>query len=316
MKGTQEKFDLLTCKPQEAGQDGLTYVKLCQRREMQLYTGTTVADVTLRQFIEDCVERLRIAIFRTRVSEQLRVQFPPPSKVTWKDVEGIVEEITRRCGCKYPCWEAQQHGLDLKAIRASLKKVDAEAVAQHDEDADVKKHFDNPSPSKKVKKEVDNAERAKKSFNSTPPLAMRMYNLKNCFKNSDWGIRVQDWTKLPKAEKDKYRMVQPTSEKKASIEKTASLKAEYQSMVATLQTGSRSGSLKSQVLSEDEEYDEEVMAARAAEREVYSVGVHEVNCREIFGPESSQQRQCPSQTQQALPRLTLMCSWSNLAPTG
>ncbi|KAK3237973.1 hypothetical protein CYMTET_51982 [Cymbomonas tetramitiformis] len=124
MKGTQEKFDLLTSKSQEPGQDGLTYVKMCQRREMQLHAGTAVSDDTLRQFIEDCVNHLRITIFKTRVSEQLRVQFPPPSKVTWNDLEGIVEvqdklkndaeswilaflqELTRRSGCKYSCWEA------------------------------------------------------------------------------------------------------------------------------------------------------------------------------------------------------------------
>ncbi|KAK3266408.1 hypothetical protein CYMTET_24965 [Cymbomonas tetramitiformis] len=135
MKGTQEKVDLLTCKPQEAGQDMLTYVKMCQRREMQLNTGKVVSDEALRTFIEDCVERLRIKIFKTRVTDQLRVQFPPPNKVTWKDLEAIVEvqdklknaaeswilsflqEITRRCGCQYSCWEAGQHGLELKAIR-------------------------------------------------------------------------------------------------------------------------------------------------------------------------------------------------------
>ncbi|KAK3270049.1 hypothetical protein CYMTET_21533 [Cymbomonas tetramitiformis] len=143
MKGTQEKVDLLTCKPQEHGQDGLTYVKMCQRREMQLNTGKVVTDEELRTFIEDCVERLRIKVFQTRVSEQLRVQFPPPNRVTWKDLEVIVEvqdklrndaeswiltflqEITRRCGCQYSYWEAGQHGLNLKAIRGSIKKVDA-----------------------------------------------------------------------------------------------------------------------------------------------------------------------------------------------
>ncbi|KAK3252562.1 hypothetical protein CYMTET_38143 [Cymbomonas tetramitiformis] len=40
MKEPQEKVDLLTCKPQEAGQDGLAYVKTCQRREMEMHTGT------------------------------------------------------------------------------------------------------------------------------------------------------------------------------------------------------------------------------------------------------------------------------------
>ncbi|KAK3261196.1 hypothetical protein CYMTET_29883 [Cymbomonas tetramitiformis] len=298
---------------------------------MQLHTGTSVSDKTLRQFIEDCVERLRINIFRTRVSEQLRFQFPSPIKVTWKDLEGIVEvqdtlkndfeswiltflqEIIRRCGCKNSCWEALQHGLDLKAIRASIKKVNAVSDTQH-EDSEGKKRVETPSPSKKIKKEVNNAERAKKTYHSIPPpgnggtegkclryfgggfhckqpeacragyklvelepgyhegklssdkwweaenAAIKMYNLKICFRNSNWGILVQDWQKLPKAEKDKYRLTQPTSEKKASVEKAASLKVEYQGMVATLQTGGRDGSaVKSHVLSEDEGSDEDCL---------------------------------------------------------
>ncbi|KAK3276903.1 hypothetical protein CYMTET_15054 [Cymbomonas tetramitiformis] len=60
MKGTQEKVDLLTQKPQELGQDGLTYMKMCQRREMQLNTGKVLSDEELCTFIEDCVENLRI----------------------------------------------------------------------------------------------------------------------------------------------------------------------------------------------------------------------------------------------------------------
>ncbi|KAK3281796.1 hypothetical protein CYMTET_10425, partial [Cymbomonas tetramitiformis] len=142
MKGTQGKVDLLTQKPQELGQNGLTYMKMCQRREMQLNTGKVLSDEALRTFIEDCVENLRIKIFQTRVKEQLRAQFPPPNRVTWKDLEAIIEvqdklksdaeswiltflqEITRRCGCQYSTWEARQHGgLDLKAIKNSIKKI-------------------------------------------------------------------------------------------------------------------------------------------------------------------------------------------------
>ncbi|KAK3255684.1 hypothetical protein CYMTET_35149 [Cymbomonas tetramitiformis] len=93
-KGTQEKFDLLTSKPQEAGQGELTYVKMWQRREMLLHAGTAVSDEILRQFIEDCVSHLRITIFKTRVSEQLRVQFPPPCRVTWKDLEPTTVDET------------------------------------------------------------------------------------------------------------------------------------------------------------------------------------------------------------------------------
>ncbi|KAK3234983.1 hypothetical protein CYMTET_54790 [Cymbomonas tetramitiformis] len=312
MKGTQEKLDMLTSKSQEPGQDGLTYVKMCQRREMQLHAGTAVTDDTLRRFIEDCVNHLRITIFKTRVSEQLRVQrFPPPSKVTWKDLEGIVEvqdklkndaeswilsflqELARRSGCKYSCWEAQHHGLDLRAIKATLKKHNSEAM-ELSESADANKQAGTPSPSKKIKKEVNNAERLKKPYSKaevpagfhekmldsekrwqSENAAMRMYNLRNNFKNSDWGILVNDWVKLPKAEKDTYRMNQTAGEKKATTEKAASLAAEYQGMLA-----------QSQVLSEDEGSDEEFVA-QAADREVYRSDVHEVNCLEVSVPEHS-----------------------------
>ncbi|KAK3246895.1 hypothetical protein CYMTET_43582 [Cymbomonas tetramitiformis] len=243
---------------------------------MQLNTGKVVTDETLRTFIEDCVENLRIKIFQTRVKEQLRAQYPSPNRVTWKDLEAIVEvqdklkndaeswiltflqEITRRCGCQYSTWEARHHGLDLKAIKNSIKKVES-AVDGQPWDPEGKKKVDTP-PSKKMKKEVNVAESSKKSaYNNAPPpaegsrandkpkclrcfgggwhesnpeqcrcgykhtklpagfhegrlgsgkwwevenAAIRMYNLKNCFKNSDWGILVTDWQQLSNEEKD------------------------------------------------------------------------------------------------------------------
>ncbi|KAK3263392.1 hypothetical protein CYMTET_27796 [Cymbomonas tetramitiformis] len=222
-------------------------------REMQLHAGTAVSDDTLRQFIEDCVNHLRITIFKTRVSEQLRVQFPPPSKVTWKDLEGIVEVQDKLKN-------------DAGSWIATLKKHNSKAM-DLSESADAKKQAGTPSPSKKIKKEVNNAERLKKPYSKVPlpatggaegkcafcfggsyhadqprtcrtgytqaevpagfhekmlgsekrwqseNAAMMMYNLKNNFKNSDWGILVTDWVKLPKAEKDKYRMNQTVGEK-------------------------------------------------------------------------------------------------------
>ncbi|KAK3250351.1 hypothetical protein CYMTET_40265 [Cymbomonas tetramitiformis] len=349
MKGTQEKVDLLTQKPQEVGQDGLTYMKMCQRREMQLNTGKVLSDEELRTFIEDCVENLRIKVFQTRVKEQLRAQFPPPNRVTWKDLESIIEvqdklkgdaeswiltflqEITRRCGCQYSTWEARQHGLDLKAIKNSIKKIESAGEGQPGE-LESSKKAETP-PSKKMKKEVNVAERTKKtSYNKTPPpaegtrtndkpkclrcfgggwhesdpeqcrsgykhvkmpagfhesrlgsskwwgaenAALRMYNLKNRFKSSDWGILVTDWQQLSNDEKDKYRAKQtPEDKQKGATGNPEALKAEYQGMVAARKTASRAGSVKSQVLSEDEGSDEEPVAARVAERETHIADAH------------------------------------------
>ncbi|KAK3241073.1 hypothetical protein CYMTET_49130 [Cymbomonas tetramitiformis] len=203
---------------------------------MQLNTGKVVTNETLRTYIEDCVENLRIKIFQTRVKEQLRAQYPPPNKVTWKDLEAIVE-----------------HGLDLiKAIKNSIKKAESVVEGQPG-DPEGKKKVDTP-PSKKMRKEVNVAERAKKpAYNNAPPpvessrdqpkclryfgggwhesnpeqrssskwwevenAALRMYNLKNCFKDSDWGILVTDWQQLSNEEKDKYRVVPAPAEKKGS----------------------------------------------------------------------------------------------------
>ncbi|KAK3244710.1 hypothetical protein CYMTET_45690 [Cymbomonas tetramitiformis] len=313
--------------------------------EMQVNNGKVVRiDEALRTFVEDCVRLLRIKNFKTRVAEQLRVQFPPPNKVTWKDLEAIVEvqdklkndaeswiltflqEITRRCGCQYSCWEAGQHELDLRAIKDSIKKVDAVADGRHG-DTENKKRADTPSPSKKIKKEVNAAERAKRqAYNNTPPptqqpeggavknkpkclrcfgggfhdqhpdqcrsgykhdceartgvlyhegklgsskwweaenAAIGMYNLKNRFKSSDWGILVTDWQQLSNEEKDKYRVAQTPAEKKNPPGKADALKAEYQGMVAARQTASRAGSVRSQVFAEDEGSDEEAAAAGA-----------------------------------------------------
>ncbi|KAK3235224.1 hypothetical protein CYMTET_54551 [Cymbomonas tetramitiformis] len=115
--------------------------------------------------------------------------------------------------------------------------------------------------------------------------AIRMYNLKNRFKNSEWGILVTDWQQLSNEEKDKYRAKPPPADKqKSPTGNSDSLKADYQGMVAARKTASRAGSVKSQVLSEDEGSDEELVASNVAEREVYISDTHEVNHREITGP--------------------------------
>ncbi|KAK3275011.1 hypothetical protein CYMTET_16839 [Cymbomonas tetramitiformis] len=48
--------------------------------------------------------------------------------------------------------------------------------------------------------------------------AMRMYNIKNHFKDSEWGILVVDWVKWPNVEKETYRMSQVLSEDEGTDE--------------------------------------------------------------------------------------------------
>ncbi|KAK3262036.1 hypothetical protein CYMTET_29089 [Cymbomonas tetramitiformis] len=148
MKGTKEKEDLLVAKPQTPEQDGMAYVKLCMRRETALNAGKMVEDITTRQNIEDYIKWLRIKEYTDRVSEQLRVQFPVPNKVTWKDLEVIVEvqdklknhaeswaltfqqDITRRSSCVYSCYEARKLGIDLSEMVAAMRRSGAAKKAE------------------------------------------------------------------------------------------------------------------------------------------------------------------------------------------
>ncbi|KAK3266407.1 hypothetical protein CYMTET_24964 [Cymbomonas tetramitiformis] len=122
-----------------------------------------------------------------------------------------------------------------------------------------------------IRKEVNAAERAnKQAYNNAPPPTLQQ---------PEAAVDVSN------EEKDKYRITPQTpAEKKNPSGKADSLKAEYQGMVAARQTGSRAGSVRSQVLSEDEGSDEDAAVAGVAERDIYSAGAHEVNHREVPGP--------------------------------
>ncbi|KAK3285289.1 hypothetical protein CYMTET_7100 [Cymbomonas tetramitiformis] len=202
MKGTKEKEDLLVAKPQTTEQDGLAYVKSCRRREAALNTGKKVEDPIVRQDIEECVKGLRIREYRDRVSEQLRVSHPAPNKVTWEDLEIIVEvqdklkndaeawaltlqqELTRRLNCVYSCYEARQLGLDLAALVSSMRRSSF-AAKTGDRRRDPKKREQAQhagSDSKKPSREVNNAERQKSTYSRVPPPdAAKKFQCEYCF---------------------------------------------------------------------------------------------------------------------------------------
>ncbi|KAK3234198.1 hypothetical protein CYMTET_55543 [Cymbomonas tetramitiformis] len=118
MKGTKEKEDL----------------------ESALNAGKSVGDSIVRQDVEECIKGLRIKEYRDRVSEQLRVSHPAPNKVTWEDLEVIVEvqdklkndaeawaltlqqELVRRLTCVHSCYEARMLGLDLAELVSSMRR--------------------------------------------------------------------------------------------------------------------------------------------------------------------------------------------------
>ncbi|KAK3277921.1 hypothetical protein CYMTET_14104 [Cymbomonas tetramitiformis] len=172
MKGTKEKEDLLIAKPQTTEQDGLAYVKSCRRREAALNIGKMVEDPIVRQKIEECIKGLRIKEYRDRVSEQLRVSHPAPNKVTWEDLEVIVEqELVRRLTCVYSCYEARQLGLDLAALVSAMRRSGS-APKTGDRRRDPKKKEQaqhGGDDAKKPSREVNNAERQKPTYGKVPP---------------------------------------------------------------------------------------------------------------------------------------------------
>ncbi|KAK3234447.1 hypothetical protein CYMTET_55293 [Cymbomonas tetramitiformis] len=72
-----------------------------------------------------------------------------------------------------------KHGLDLKAIKNSIKKVES-VVEGRPGDPEGKKKVDTP-PLKKMRKEVNVAERAKKpAYNNAPPPAKSSRDKPKC----------------------------------------------------------------------------------------------------------------------------------------
>ncbi|KAK3245600.1 hypothetical protein CYMTET_44841 [Cymbomonas tetramitiformis] len=92
MRGTKEKNDLLKAVPQTAQQDGVTFVRSCEKRFRHLSsTKDTVTGDMRRRDIEECVSLFRIKPFRDRVNENLRAQFPAgKGDIEWNDLEDIV----------------------------------------------------------------------------------------------------------------------------------------------------------------------------------------------------------------------------------
>ncbi|KAK3248164.1 hypothetical protein CYMTET_42364 [Cymbomonas tetramitiformis] len=296
MKGTKEKEDLLVAKPQTPEQDGLAYVKLCMRREAALDADKMVADSTTRQNIEDCIKLLRIREYKNRVSEQLRMQFPAPTKVTWKDLEVIVEvqdklkndaeswaltlqqELTRKSNCVYSCYEARQLGIDLPEVVAAIRRSGA---AKKVEAGDRRKDFKKKEPAarageeapKKPAREAHNAERAKHSYNKVPPPdAKKDKQCKYCFIQIPHSLDrcyTGSW--------DAY-VPQDFHKKRHNRHMNTRLTAELSSMQAAGQAGGGDGA-RAQALSEDElEYESHFNEREeyAAEDRLGSAGEEEV----------------------------------------
>ncbi|KAK3265108.1 hypothetical protein CYMTET_26189 [Cymbomonas tetramitiformis] len=230
-----------------------------------------VADSMSRQNIEYCIKLPRIREYKDRVSEQLRVQFAAPTKVTWKDLE---------------------LGIDLPEVVAAIR---LSGTAKKADAGNMRKDFKKKEPAapageeepKKPTREAHNAERAKNSYNKVPPpdarkdkdayvpqdfhkrrrlhsihehevnnAKMREYNLKHMFPKHKMGITTEEWLKLPEAKQQRAA---------ASAEVQSRLTVELSSMQTAGQAGGGDGA-GAQALSEDElEYD-----SNCNEREEYA----------------------------------------------
>ncbi|KAK3245309.1 hypothetical protein CYMTET_45116 [Cymbomonas tetramitiformis] len=146
-------------KRSHESKDGQTYVKLCMRKEAVVNTGKMVEDSMTRQNIEECIKLLRIREYKERVSEQLRVQFPAPTKLGI-DLPEVVAPIWRSGAAKKA---------DVGDKRKDSKKKEPAAPAGEE-------------VSKKPTREAHNAERAKNSYNKVPPPdAKKDKQCKYCF---------------------------------------------------------------------------------------------------------------------------------------
>ncbi|KAK3283074.1 hypothetical protein CYMTET_9217 [Cymbomonas tetramitiformis] len=97
-----------------------------------------------RRAIEECVSLFRIKLFKDRVNENLRAQFPAgKGDLEWKDLEdivrfqdkikdkveewsmSIVQDLLRRQSCPYSVYELKKFGIDLHDVVTSIRAAEA-----------------------------------------------------------------------------------------------------------------------------------------------------------------------------------------------
>ncbi|KAK3277617.1 hypothetical protein CYMTET_14386 [Cymbomonas tetramitiformis] len=229
MKGTKEKEDLLVAKSQTPEQDGLAYVKICRRRESALNAGKMVEDSIVRQDIEECIKGLRIKEYRDRVSEQLRVSHPAPNKVTWENLEVIIE-VQDKLKNDAEAWPGNEDAKkppreanNAERNKSTYSKVpppDAPKDGQCEycftrlyhtpdrcwtgcRDSRVPPGFHKDRQNSKYPNEVKNAQ-------------LRAYNIAHRFDKHKMGITTKEWLKLPEA-KQQQQQVAASAEVKEKL---------------------------------------------------------------------------------------------------
>ncbi|KAK3274112.1 hypothetical protein CYMTET_17687 [Cymbomonas tetramitiformis] len=159
MRGTKEKNDMLKAVPQTAQQGGVAFVRSCKKRFRLLSsTKDTVTGDIRRRAIDECVSLFRIKLFRDRVNENLRAQFPAgKGDLEWKDLEdivrvqdkikdeveewsmSIVQDLLRRQSYPYSVYvELKNFGIDLNAVVAAIRAAESKKIAAKEKPSDSK----------------------------------------------------------------------------------------------------------------------------------------------------------------------------------
>ncbi|KAK3245304.1 hypothetical protein CYMTET_45107 [Cymbomonas tetramitiformis] len=159
MRGTKEKNDMLKAVPQTEQQDGVTFVRSCEKRFRLLSsTKDTVTGDMRRRAIEECGSLFRIKLFRDRVNGNLRAQFPAgKGDLEWKDLKNIVrvqdtikdeveewsmpigQDLLRRQSCPYSVYELKKFGIDyLNAVVTAIRAAEAKKITAKEKPSEAK----------------------------------------------------------------------------------------------------------------------------------------------------------------------------------
>ncbi|KAK3272762.1 hypothetical protein CYMTET_18959 [Cymbomonas tetramitiformis] len=198
MKGTQEKVDLLTQKPQESGQDRLTVT--WKDLEAIVEHGLDL------KAIKNSIKKVESAVDGQLgdPGSKKKVDIPPSKKMK-KEVNAAGRSKNQAYNNAPPPAEGSRANDKPKCLRCvggGWHESSPEQCRCGYKHTKLPAGFHEGKLGSSKWWEVENA-------------AIRMYNLKNCFKNSDWGILVTDWQQLSNDEKDKYRVATAPAEKKS-----------------------------------------------------------------------------------------------------
>ncbi|KAK3277595.1 hypothetical protein CYMTET_14409 [Cymbomonas tetramitiformis] len=216
MRGTKETNAMLKAVPQTEQQDGVTFVRSCEKRFILLSsTKDTVTGDMRRRAIEECVSLFRIKLFKDRDKIKDEVE-------EWS--LSIVQDRLRRQSCPYSVYELKQFGIDLSAVVTSIKAAEAKKIAAKKKPSKAKQQGspeggrtgESSQKQAKYQKRVAAQAEAKgvagtedyaaTRINSPRPevrqnAQMRNYHVKHRFPRNLFGITTKEWSTMTDEQK-------------------------------------------------------------------------------------------------------------------